>query len=274
MKYVIGDIKGCFDELQAMLKLIAFNSDKDELWLVGDLINRGPKSVETLRFLKTLPSSSCKIVLGNHDTHMLTVACGAIPSAKGDTLKEILEAPDCEELCTWLRQRPFIHYDEELDTLMAHAGILPTWTRQQAMAYATELHQALQGENYREVLTHLCSDKPEQWSENLTGWDRLCFISNCLTRMRFCSSDGKLEFKMKDFPPAPTTTGYQPWFNIEPRASAPTRIVFGHWAALAGKTHRTDIISLDTGCVWGHELTAMRLEDGQRFQVKRLRHSV
>jgi bis(5'-nucleosyl)-tetraphosphatase (symmetrical) len=264
--YAIGDIQGCFEPFQRLLRLIQFDPDRDQLWLVGDLVNRGSQSLEVLRFLKALPVSSVRIVLGNHDLHFLTVAQSLIPFGKHDTFQDILSAPDCGDLCEWLRQQPLLHYDKSLNYVMTHAGILPSWTLLQAMQYAEEVEHVLRGYAYTDALLHLYGDTPVYWHENLTGWERLRFISNSFTRMRFCTPDGGLDLKYKG-KPGGQTEGHIPWFQGHPRQTLPVQIVFGHWAALDGQTHEQGIHALDTGCAWGHTLTAMCLEDQQRFSA-------
>ncbi|MFU8798062.1 MAG: symmetrical bis(5'-nucleosyl)-tetraphosphatase [Gammaproteobacteria bacterium] len=258
--YAIGDIQGCFDPLQRLLKKINFDPTHDHLWLVGDLVNRGSQSLAVLRFLKSL--SSVRIVLGNHDLHFLAVAHGFIPLGKHDTFQDVLNAPDCIALCDWLRQQPLLQYDPHLQYVMTHAGILPTWTLDEAIQYAQEIQIALKNP---EALLHLYGDLPDHWSPHLQGWDRLRFICNVFTRMRFCTPDGGLDLKFKGKPGEQETT-HIPWFHSRPRTTQSAQIIFGHWASLNGETHEPRIHALDTGCAWGNTLTAMRLEDQQRFE--------
>jgi bis(5'-nucleosyl)-tetraphosphatase (symmetrical) len=264
--YAIGDIQGCFEPLQRLLALIRFNPEQDQLWLVGDLVNRGSQSLEVLRFLKTLPPSALQVVLGNHDMHFLAVAHGLISPGKHDTFQDVLQAPDRNVLCDWLRQQPLLHYDKKLNYLMTHAGILPAWTLAEAVQYAGEVESALRGPDYLEAISNLYGDMPAHWNENLTGWDRLRFINNSFTRMRFCMPDGGLDLAFKG-KPGEQAKGHIPWFHIHPRNTAPIQLIFGHWATLGGETHEPGIHALDTGCAWGNTLTAMRLEDQQRFAV-------
>lgn len=269
--YAIGDIQGCFQELQLLLNQIHYRPAEDQLWLVGDLVNRGPDSLQVLRFLSEL-ATPAKIVLGNHDLHLLAVAAAVSPLKSFDTLTVLLDAPDASQLLHWLRQQPLIHYDAELDVVMSHAGIYPFWTLTQAQQYAAEVTTQLQQADYKNFLAAMYGNIPDQWSEDLTGNERLRFITNAFTRMRFCSAAGQLELTNKgemQNPPA----GYSPWFKIPQRAAAQHNIIFGHWAALNGVTGESKVHALDTGCAWGHSLTAQRLEDGQRFSVPSLMRS-
>ena len=254
--YAIGDIQGCYDELRGLLKQLQFNPDKDTLWFVGDLVNRGPKSLETLRFIKNLPHKI--IVLGNHDLHLLALHHGH--SAKEHTLQDILQAPDCEELLNWLRHQPLLHLDETLNYVMVHAGIYPLWKLTEAKRYAKEIETLLQSKKYVELIANMYGNQPKSWNENLTGWDRYRFIINAFTRMRFCSYDGKLDLENTGAPDS-AKPGFVPWFNVPHRATKNIRILFGHWAALNGKADDPNVFALDTGCVWGNKLTAMKLDE-------------
>lgn len=260
--YVIGDIQGCFQELTALLAKIHFNPKLDRLWFTGDLVNRGPQSLAVLRFVKNLINPI--IVLGNHDLHLLAVVFGQAKLRKDDTLDEILAAPDCKTLCDWLRQHPLIFSD--LGYTMVHAGIPPQWSLDQAKSYAREVEIVLRGKNFPELLTHLYGDTPSQWDDGLTSWPRLRLIINYLTRIRFCDANGALELNTKGTSTQPPS-GFMPWFKIPSRLHLGSKIIFGHWAALEGKTDEPNIFALDTGCVWGKCLTALRLEDNARFSV-------
>ena len=260
--YVIGDIQGCFDPFIRLLKKINFNSNRDCLWLTGDLVNRGPMSLEVLRFVKSLKYS--QVVLGNHDLHLLSVLYGKASLDKQDTLESILNAPDRDVLGTWLRHRPLLYHDEVFDIILLHAGLPPQWDLYKALQCAHELEAMLRSEHYSDFFEHMYGDVPSQWNDNLKGWDRLRVISNCLTRLRFCDAEGNLYLNAKG---KITKKGYFPWFKVPNRRSKGLKILFGHWAALAGKTGNPDIIALDTGCVWGICLTALRLEDGKRFII-------
>ena len=259
--YAIGDIQGCYDELQQLLKLIKFKPSRDTLWFTGDLVNRGPKSLETLRFVKGLGDSAIT-VLGNHDLHLLAVWQHKHKHfSSNDSLRPLLDADDRVELLQWLRERPLMHYDEQLDYAMFHAGLPPQWSRKEALIHAAEVEKVLRGRKFHEFLSHMYGNKPSRWSENLEGWDRLRFIVNCFTRLRLCSEEGKLELKHKGkVEDAPE--GFRPWFEHDNRKSRKQRIVFGHWSAL-GLYQGHNVNGIDTGCLWGGGLTALRLEDGE-----------
>lgn len=260
--YCIGDVQGCYKELYQLLSKIHFNSYRDTLWFVGDLVNRGPNSLEVLRFVKRLPKKV--VVLGNHDLHLLN-CYNKIVDFEASHLEPILTAPDAAKLIDWLRCQPLMHYDSELGYVMAHAGIYPQWDLMNAIGYAHEVELVLRGPNYSDFLQHMYGNQPDIWSEELTGWDRLRFIINTFTRMRFCSPDGKLEFQHTGKSDA-GPQGYMPWFEVPQRKLQQQKIVFGHWAALDGKVTVNNVFAVDTGCVWGGNLTAMRLEDGKLFQ--------
>jgi bis(5'-nucleosyl)-tetraphosphatase (symmetrical) len=260
--YAIGDVQGCHVELVQLLDKIQFDASHDQLWLVGDLVNRGPDSLVVLRLVKSLGDSAIT-VLGNHDLHLLAVAVGVAKLHSSDTLDEVLHAPDRDELLLWLRHQKLLH--TEKDFVLVHAGLLPSWTVKQATILASEAEQALQGSQYIELLAHMYGNQPNHWRDDLVGYDRLRVIINAFTRLRICTDDGEMEFKFKgetqDIP-----RGYRPWFDIPKRASADATIIFGHWSAL-GLLHQEKIIALDTGCLWGGALTAIRLEDRKIFQV-------
>lgn len=262
--YAIGDIQGCFDPLKALLEKIKFDPNQDQLWFAGDLVNRGPKSLETLRFIKSIPNVIT--VLGNHDFHLLALSCGLFPDYKDHSLNDILSAPDLNELIDWLRHRPMMHHDVNLGYTLVHAGFAPQWTIQQAKVYAQEVENILQSDNYHDLLENMYADEPNQWSENLTGWNRLRFIINAFTRVRFCNANGGLDLSSKGTVDAKEDHQI-PWFDIPDRASKQEHIIFGHWAALQGQTHSPNVHAVDGGCVWGNNLIAMRLEDQQRFRV-------
>ena len=260
--YAIGDLQGCFFSFKDLLKKIQFNPAHDRLWFVGDLINRGPGSLDVMRWMFDY-QSSVVTVLGNHDLHTLVVAEGFVSAHRSDTIQSLLDAPDAPELLGWLRQQPLVHFEHGY--LMVHAGLLPEWTVDQALTLAAEVNVALQAPNYREFLQHMYGNDPKRWDDGLTGWDRLRVITNAMTRLRICSTEGEMEFKFKgELENIPN--GYQPWFDLTQRASVNTPIVFGHWSAL-GLQHKNNVYSLDTGCLWGGHLSAMRLEDRQIFQV-------
>ena len=257
----IGDVQGCYDQLMSLLEQAAFDERRDVLWFVGDLVNRGPRSLETLRFVKGLGERAVTI-LGNHDLALLVVAERVKKPHTGDTFDAILAAPDRDELVAWLRRQKLLH--TEGGWTMVHAGLMPQWSLAQAQALAREAEQALSGPRYREFLGHLYGNEPYAWHDDLAGYDRLRVIINAMTRMRIVGAEGALEFKHKtglaDLP-----RGYVPWYDVPGRASRDARIIFGHWAAL-GLLQRDDVTCLDTGCVWGRELSALRLEDRRLFQ--------
>ena len=257
----IGDVQGCYDQLMRLLEQAAYDERRDVLWFVGDLVNRGPQSLETLRFVKGLGERAVTI-LGNHDLALLVVAEGITKPHAGDTFDAILAAPERDELLAWLRRQKLLH--TEGGWTMVHAGLLPQWSLAQAHALAREAEQALAGPRYRELLGHLYGNEPYAWHDDLAGYDRLRVIINAMTRMRIVDAEGALEFKHKtglaDLP-----RGYVPWYDVPGRASRDARIIFGHWAAL-GLLQRDDVTCLDTGCVWGRELSALRLEDRRLFQ--------
>jgi len=257
--YAIGDVQGCFDELQALLARIAFDARHDRLWFVGDLVNRGPKSLEVLRFVRDL--GTCAIsVLGNHDLHLVCVFERHEKPRKGDTFHPVLDAPDARELVDWLRTRPMMHV--ECGYAMVHAGLLPQWTIATASALAKEVERALAAPNYGDFLAHLYGSAPETWDEALTGWDRLRVLVNAMTRMRFCTTDGRMNVRAKG---REAPAGYLPWFEALPARAEPT-IVCGHWSTLGLKlTER--LAALDSGCVWGGALSALRLDDRALMQL-------
>jgi len=255
--YAIGDVQGCFDELQALLARVGFNRAHDRLWFVGDLVNRGPKSLAVLRFVKALGDRAVT-VLGNHDLHLITQYEGFEKKRKDDTFTDVLAAPDAKELVDWLRTRPMMHV--EGNHAMVHAGLLPQWTIEKSALFAREVEQALRAPDYRDFLANMYGSKPERWEDGLSGWDRLRVIVNAMTRMRFCTPEGAMEFHSNGIqPPA----GYLAWYDAR-QDDRP--IVFGHWSAL-GLILTDRIAGLDTGCVWGGPLTALRLEDRWLVQV-------
>ncbi len=264
--YAIGDIQGCFDELIALTKKISFNPNKDKLWFVGDLVNRGPKSLETLRWVKSLGDSAIT-VLGNHDLHLLAAYSGAKPIKKLSSLSAVLHAKDAPELIDWLRKRPLFHYDAKLDIAMAHAGLVPQWSILDAQIRAIEVESILSSENYQEFLQHMYGDKPNYWDKNLVGWDRLRMITNIFTRIRFCDKNGVLDFVEKG--PPQTQQALLPWFKNKNRKNKDTKIVFGHWSTL-GYQNKYNVIATDTGCLWGGALTAVRIDSKTkpRYQIQ------
>lgn len=262
--YAIGDIQGCFKQLLALLELINFNPDIDQLWFTGDIVNRGLESLETLRFIKSLGDSAVT-VLGNHDLHLLALyITGKKPNNK-DTLDSVLAATDRQELLDWLLTRPLIHKDENY--CIVHAGLPPEWDVEQARTHALQIETILRGCTVGPFFSNMYGDTPSKWAEQLDGWERIRFITNCLTRIRFCDLDGNLEFKQKG-KPGTQKKGYVPWFEHPNRRSRGTEIIFGHWSTLGFKA--TDgVHCIDTGCLWGNQLTALRLDNKEmrRFSL-------
>lgn len=261
--YAVGDLQGCLQPLQCLLKEVAFDPAKDRLWLVGDLVNRGPQSLATLRFLYAMRDSLI-CVLGNHDLHLLAVAHNRERLKKADTLQEILDAPDRDELLNWLRQQPLLHYDAERDTLLVHAGIPPQWTLSKALKRAAEVQDALRDDTRLPLfLEGMYGNQPARWDKGLRGIERLRVITNYLTRMRFCSADGSLELKSKEgLDSAPA--GFAPWFSYANRKTRKHKIIFGHWAALEGRCSQPNLFALDSGCVWGGAMTLLNLDSGAK----------
>ena len=256
--YAIGDLQGCHDPFRELLDALKFDPDKDKLWLTGDLVNRGPKSLKTLRFVKSL-GDAVITVLGNHDLHLLALAAGQIHFAsRFETLEKVLRASDSDELIDWLRHRPLAHYDDALNTMIVHAGTHPSWSINKTLARAAEVETALRGEGYETLLGKMYGNTPAQWSGSLTGYKRLRFIINCLTRMRMLTRKGGLNFSHSGSP-FRARKNLTPWFEFNDRKWAGTRIVFGHWSAL-GLIVLPELLSLDTGCIWGRQLTAVRLD--------------
>ena len=254
--YAVGDIQGCHDEFLALLERIRFEPGSDRLWLVGDLVNRGPRSLDVLRTVRDLGAAAVT-VLGNHDLHLLALAGGHRRRRSEPQLEPILRAPDCEELLAWLAARPLVHRDTELGWTLVHAGLPPQWTLEDAEAAAREVEQAL-AEDRDGFIEHMYGDEPHTWSPSLSGYDRLRFAVNCLTRLRYVTRGGRMLLHLKG-PPAGAPEGAIPWFRHPARVTAGARIVFGHWSAL-GYLEENGVLSLDTGCVWGGSLCAARLD--------------
>jgi bis(5'-nucleosyl)-tetraphosphatase (symmetrical) len=256
--YAIGDIQGCCDEFEQLLDLLHFDPTQDQLWLTGDLVNRGPRSLDTLRLVKSLGPSAIT-VLGNHDLHLLAIAFDNKTRRTKDTLDTILTAPDRDELLHWLRQQPLLHHDTQLNRTLIHAGLPPQWTLAQAKACARELELILQDPHQAsELFKHMYGDTPDRWSDDLQGMDRLRFITNCLTRLRVCTADGSLRLKEKNVP-TQLALGLYPWFQAPNRQTTNDRIICGHWSALG--FHQADnVLALDTGCIWGGTLCGIRID--------------
>ena len=261
--YIIGDVQGCFLELQALLQKIDFNPQKDQLGFVGDLVNRGQQSLDVLRFIRNLPSSF--VVLGNHDLYLLIIGYGLMPkNTYAHTLDNILEASDKIELLEWLRHQPFIYHQPSSNFLMVHAGIPPQWSVHESLEHAHEINAVLRGTYFKTYLRNLFGNEPNCWDKNLSGQNRWRYITNALTRMRYCDCNGKLSLDLKH---PIKQEKYKPWFQWREARKDKIDIVFGHWAALNGQCNTKHCYALDTGCAWGHELTVLRLEDKKIFSV-------
>jgi bis(5'-nucleosyl)-tetraphosphatase (symmetrical) len=261
--YAIGDIQGCFDDLLRLLDTLSFNENTDQLWFAGDLVNRGPKSLETLRFVKSLGSSAVT-VLGNHDMHLLAASCIQKIANKKDALSQVLEAPDRDELIHWLRHRPLFHHND--DFCLVHAGLPPQWDFNKTKRMAIIAEKALQDPDYQVFLKQMYGNKPNIWSANLKGVPRLRFIINCFTRMRYCDINGRLDFANTG-PLGSQPKSLLPWFEVPKRKNADMRIIFGHWSTL-GYYEGSNCYGIDTGCLWGGQLTAIKLGTPvQRFSI-------
>lgn len=261
--FAIGDVQGCYDVLVRLLERIDFNPESDQIWLAGDLVNRGPNSADVLRFCMRYPAS-VKVVLGNHDLHLLANAAGVTEKKhRLDTLNSVLTAEDSEAMLNWLRHQPLFYHDADLQFSMVHAGLPPEWSIQDALDRAAEVETVLRGERWREFFKHMYGNKPKRWSEDLAGWDRMRYITNCFTRLRYCHEDGRLALRFKGAP-ADRPAKQKPWFAMPNRRSENDRIVFGHWSML-GTGQYGNVFSLDSGAVWGDELTAVRI-DQQPYQ--------
>lgn len=258
--YVIGDIQGCYDELRRLLDSLDFDPGQDRLWFTGDLVNRGPDSLATLRFVKSLGASAIT-VLGNHDLHLLAAAVDPEQLRHGDaSLRPVLGAPDCVDLLDWLRWQPLLHEDPQLGITLIHAGLPPEWDLATASACAREVEQMLRGSQHADFLRHMYGDQPRRWDATLTGWPRLRFTVNALTRLRYCTPDGRLALEHKGAP-RQQTDGVLPWFQLPGRKTRGERILFGHWSTLGQITWAADgVWGLDSGCVWGGSLTALRID--------------
>jgi bis(5'-nucleosyl)-tetraphosphatase (symmetrical) len=259
-RYAIGDVQGCHDELRTLLARLNFAADRDQLYFVGDLVNRGPASLAVLRFVRGLADNAI-VVLGNHDLHLLAAAFGKRRLRKSDTLDDVMNARDRDVLLEWLITRPlaFVHTREigRPTDLMVHAGVIPQWTVSMTLGLAREVEASLR-KDPATMFEHMYGDEPDHWNEDLTGVDRLRFAINVLTRLRVCTADGRIDLKMKGKPPPPGSP-YQPWFDAEERATRDARVIFGHWSAL-GFVKRNGVVGLDSGCVWGGSLTAFDLD--------------
>ena len=260
--YAIGDLQGCLSPLERLLEKVGFRSSHDRLWFVGDLVNRGSQSLATLRFVKSLGNRAI-CVLGNHDLHLLNVAAGYSTQHRDDTLDDILNAPDRDVLLEWLRHRPLMHVEGEY--AMVHAGLLPEWDVQKARGLAAEVEAGLRGSAYLGLLENLYGNQPDRWSDALAGHDRLRVVINAMTRLRLCSTDGRMEFSHKGGI-GHQPNGFMPWFAVPGRRSQDATMVCGHWSALGLRVEK-NLLALDSGCFWGGQLSAVRLEDRQVFQA-------
>lgn len=261
-KYVIGDVQGCFDELQQLLEQLRFDPASDVVWFTGDLVNRGPKSVEVLRFVRDLGARAVT-VLGNHDLHLLAVAAHPKFLRRHDTFQDVLAAPDRDSLLAWLRRLPLIHVDESEKWAMVHAGLVPQWTLAQAQRGAREVEAVLRSDERDEFFARMYGDEPDQWDDDLKGWPRLRFITNVLTRLRYCNAKGKYILDAKG-PLGTQPAGYAPWYEAPNRRWDDHTLFFGHWAALGAGQRAGKVYSLDSGCAWGGSLSALRLDDFDR----------
>ena len=257
--YVIGDVQGCYQPLQELLQKIRFDPAQDRLWFTGDLVNRGPQSLEVLRFVKGLADRAV-CVLGNHDLHLLAIAQGKAKLKPRDTLDRVLSAPDREDLLEWLRHRPLLHHDANLGYTLIHAGLLPPWNLADARRLAQEAETVFRGAALGDFFSHMYGDLPDHWNESLQGFDRLRVIINAFTRLRFCDLEGNMDLRLKG-PPGSAPSGFVPWFQAPGRRSQDMRVLFGHWSAL-GQWQGDGVICLDSGCLWGRLLTAARLDVG------------
>lgn len=255
--FAVGDIQGCYNELRGALDQIRFDPGKDTLWSVGDLVNRGPGSLEVLRYIRDLGESAV-CVLGNHDLHLLALAAGNQRREDNSSLTAVLEAPDRDELLHWLRHRPMLHHDPQLNFVMVHAGLPPQWDVETALACANEVEAVLRGGGHQDFFRHMYGNKPSRWDPGLSGMERWRFTTNCLTRLRYCDKKGRLALKEKGRPGS-QKEGHMPWFEHPGRRSRDQRIVCGHWSTL-GYVATHNIWALDTGCVWGGSLTLLQID--------------
>ena len=270
--FAIGDVQGCRDELDTLLDRLQFDASRDRLWFVGDLVNRGPRSLDTLRFVKSLGDAAIA-VLGNHDLHLLAIARGGADWRKGDEgLRQIVEAPDADELLDWLQARPLLHHDPRLGVSLLHAGLPPQWSLQTAESCALDVQRRLLGEKAGQLYERMYGNEPDTWRDDLDGWDRIRFTINALTRLRVCDAGtGRMVLKFKGAP-ADAPRGTQPWFRIAWRKSAGERLVVGHWSAM-GYVNEDRVLGLDTGCVWGGTLTGQRIDTNAAEPVQVASHS-
>lgn len=261
--YVIGDVHGCFDELRSLLDQLAFDPSQDQLIFIGDLVNRGPDSVKTLEYVISLKDSA-KAILGNHDLSLLAASVGAIKPKPTETYLQVLQHDNKDHLLAWLRQLPLML--RVGNTVVTHAGLYPLWSPEQALELSQEVQAALTGEQFIEFMHHMFGSEPDMWQDSLTGWDRLRFITNAMTRMRYCKPNGALNLAAKGAPSKQKQANI-PWFDFPNPRRLDTEIIFGHWASLEGKCESPNIVALDTGCVYGGTLTGYCIESKQRFCI-------
>lgn len=260
--YAIGDVQGCFDALRTLLDKLRYNPLRDRLWFTGDLVNRGPQSLEVLRLVSSLPNT--ETVLGNHDLHLLAVASGQAPRKKNDTFEDVLGAPDREIILEWLRNRPLFVHDEHSGYSLVHAGLLPDWDLVSVQKLAREAEQSIARSQHNELFTHMYGDTPDHWQDALGGWARLRVIINACTRLRYCDREGRMDLRPKNHP-GQQPEHLVPWFQVPGRKSRTLRIIFGHWSTL-GLWNDDGVLGIDSGCLWGGRLTAVRLDtDSPQF---------
>lgn len=263
MNYLLGDLQGCCDPLERLLQTIDFSPSRDHLYVLGDLVNRGPDSLGVLRRLGGLGNAATSL-LGNHDLHLLAVAHGMRKPHRSDTLGAILTAPDRDDWLDWVRQQRLAVHEQ--GWLMVHAGVVPQWDAAQTVALAREVEAMLAGPDLGEFLTSMYGDEPARWDDGLQGVPRWRCVVNVLTRLRFCAEDGTMEFTTKDGSHG-APEGFMPWFEVPGRRTAGTPVAFGHWSTL-GLINRDDLLALDTGCVWGGQLSAVRVDGATRELIQ------
>jgi len=267
--YAIGDLQGCHKELIQLLDEINFNNKNDQIWFVGDMVNRGPQSLACLRLIKSL-GDSAKVVLGNHDLHLLAVANKVRKPHKKDTVNKIIESKDADDLLSWVTNLPLLVNDPDLDFTMVHAGLPPQWSLYQAIELAQETESLLRSDKFNDFLNYMYGDQPDKWSDSLKDYDRHRFIINCFTRIRYCDANGRLNLKEKG-KPGTQTNSLTTWYAISNRKTKNNKILFGHWSTIHLGNEKNfkqyNVYPLDTGCLWGGELTAMRLDDEKLFSV-------
>ncbi len=266
--YAIGDVQGCLDELNDVLNEINFDEARDQLWFAGDLVNRGPKSLETLRFVKSL--DNVKTVLGNHELHLLAVANDVRKPHRKDTFDDILDAEDKSELLHWIKQQALLVHENEFNFSLVHAGLPPQWSLKQASDLAKETESLIKSYKFNDFLKTMYGNEPDIWQENLTGFDRYRYIINCFTRLRYCSAEGQLDFSNKGAP-GTQSESLIPWYSHPGRKSKENKFLFGHWSTVHLATDKNfrqwNAFPLDKGCLWGGDLMALRLEDEKYFSV-------